>query len=146
MRVILLADVKGTGRKGEVVEVKDGYARNYLIPKGLAEVATPGRERDLQHRVALEAKRREDETNRMRAIAAALEGQTIRVAARGGPGGRLFGSVTNADVADALKALGYEVDRRKILMEPIKTPGEHPAKIHWHPAVEAHITVRVELT
>ncbi|MBX5466001.1 MAG: 50S ribosomal protein L9 [Firmicutes bacterium] len=146
MRVILLADVKGQGRKGEIVEVKDGFARNYLIPRGLAEQATPGRERDLRQRQVQEAARKAEEARRLADMAQALDGRTVAVSARAGQNGRLFGSVTNTDVAEALRALGYDVDRRKIVMDPIKTAGDHRVKIHFQPGVEAHITVRVQLT
>lgn len=143
MRVVLLQDVKGTGQKGSVVEVKDGYARNYLLPRGLARQATAGVVKDLELQRQRADARAERERQQQAENRAALQGQVVEIPAHVGEQGRLFGAVTHADVSQALQALGYEIDRKKIEMEPIKHAGEHAARLHLYPGIEAEITVRV---
>jgi large subunit ribosomal protein L9 len=144
MKIVLREDVDHVGQKGDIVDVADGYARNFLVPRGLALRATPGiqkqadgmrRGRDAKDRHAREA---------AQAIADQLT-PTIRVEARAGEGGRLFGSVTSSDIADAVKAqLGVEVDRRDITLdEPLKELGVAEVPIRLHTDVTATLHVEV---
>lgn len=144
MEVILREDVKALGRAGELVKVKPGYARNYLLPRGLAYEATEGNKR----RIAAEAKAREARASQDRAeaqkLAAELGGVRLTLAAKAGEGDRLFGSITAQDIAEALAREGHPVDRRKIELEhPIKQLGEHEVTIRLH--AEVHAPVRVTI-
>lgn len=143
MRVILLQDVKGTGKAGDVLEVKDGYGRNYLIPRGLASEATLAKEREVADQKARDKKRMEKERAQMTELAATLKDRVVEVKARVGEGGRLFGAVTNADVAKALATLGFTIDRKKISLDPLKHVGQTEARIHLYPGIETDITVKV---
>jgi large subunit ribosomal protein L9 len=146
MKVILLQRVKGLGEAGSTVEVAAGHARNYLIPRGLAQEAT--RENVARADAAQAKHDRDAARHRQQAAdaAARLEGQEVIVRAKAGESGRLFGSVTAHDIAEAIAAqFAVEVDRRRLeLPEPLKTVGEHPAVIRLHPGVSAQITVRIE--
>ena len=145
MQIILLEKIANVGNLGDVVKVKDGYARNFLIPHGKAKRASPD---NLQ---AIEARRAELESAAgeklatSQALAAKLEGTTLRVAQKAGVDGRLFGSVTNADIVDALKAQGVDVAKAMVRMPsgPLKQVGEHPVSVALHTDVTAHITVNV---
>lgn len=143
MRVILLQDVKGTGHAGDILEVKDGYGRNYLIPRGLASEATVAKERELADQKARNKRREEKERQEMTALATTLKDRVVEVKARVGDAGRLFGAVTNADVARALGSLGFKIDRKKISLEPLKHVGQTTARIHLYPGIETDITVQV---
>ncbi|HET6811692.1 MAG TPA: 50S ribosomal protein L9 [Acidimicrobiales bacterium] len=145
MRVVLRADVNGVGKKGDVVEVADGFARNFLLPQGRAFRATEGvlsqaaamrRSRDLK-----DAKDRASAET----VARELVAKIIRITAKAGTEGRLFGSVTASDVADAVQAqAGVSIDRRRVeLPEPIKTLGSHDVGVKLHSDVEFRITVEV---
>jgi large subunit ribosomal protein L9 len=145
VRVVLRNDLAGVGHRGDSVDVAGGFARNYLFPRGHAFPATPGgesqatamrRSRDLR-----EARDRETAI----VIAQALVGQTVTLSMRAGKKGRLFGSVTAHDIADAATAQkGVGVDRRQIgLHEPIKTVGSFPVQFHLFPEVEVEVTVEV---
>ncbi len=146
MEVILIKDVKGLGNEGEVVKVADGYARNYLLPKGLALQATKANLRILKD------KRETMETKAERELAAAektasqLERSRITIRRKVGEGGRLFGSVTAKDIAEAVEeALGIAVDKRRIdLTEPIKVVGSYTVPVKLHSEVSAGIKVEVE--
>jgi large subunit ribosomal protein L9 len=144
MRVILLQDIAGTGKKGDIIEVKDGFARNYLMPRGLANEATAARERDIAERKSRDQARQERERAQMSQLAAALRDRVIRVPAKVGEGGRLFGAVTNNDVSKALAREGFTVDRKKIILEPVKHVGNTQAKIHLFPGIETVIQVQVD--
>lgn len=145
MKIVLREDVDSLGRKGDLVSVADGYARNFLVPRGLAIRATKGAEKQA------EAMRRNREAREVRdreaaqEIASRLDGVRIEVKARAGEGGKLFGSVTNADVADAVKAATeVELDRRTIeLAEPIKELGPAELPVRLHPDVVATLSVEV---
>lgn len=145
MKVILADDVEKLGRKGDVVVVKDGYARNYLVPKGLAFTATKGALRQAESmrraREELEKKAREEAEGRV----AKLEATPVYISARAGEEGRLFGSVTSSDVARAIEEqLGQAIDRRDIRLEdPIRSLGDHPVTVHLHEDVNATVTVEV---
>lgn len=146
MKVILKQDVKGLGREGDTVKVADGYARNYLIPRGLAIEASERNLRILQaEKVAMERKA-DRELALARRLAQELASGGITIRRKSGEGGRLFGSVTARDVADAIKVvLGVEIDRRKIeLPDPIKAVGSYTIPIRLHPQVAARVVVDVE--
>ncbi|HHY61252.1 MAG TPA: 50S ribosomal protein L9 [Clostridia bacterium] len=145
MKVILLSDVKSLGHKGDVVEVAEGYARNYLIPKGLAKEATAGSLRELQAIKEKQQAREKEQLEQAKQLAAKLHGQAVRITSKAGDKGRLFGSVTNKEVAEAIAAqFQVDIDRRKIeLKEAIKALGEYPVKVRIHPQVTADMIVRV---
>jgi large subunit ribosomal protein L9 len=145
MRIILQKEVAKLGGPGDIVQVADGYARNYLIPRGLAAPATKGA---VQHAERLKAGH-EERTRRARsdaeALAARLAKTPIRIAAQAGDEGRLFGSITAQDIADELsKQLDEAIDRRRVhLDDPIRSLGAHEVKVHLHPEVDAAVTVDV---
>ena len=145
MKVILVKDVPGLGKKGEIKDVAPGYGRNLLIPRGWAEEATPGRLRAKEHLegVAKRKSRRQEEESR--AQAEALEQQVVNFRQTAGEGGRLFGSVTAADIAGELQLLGFAVDKKRIVLEePIKATGSYEVIVRLHPGVQAKVAVRVE--
>lgn len=145
MKVILKADVKGTGKKGQVCEVADGYARNFLFPRGLALEATSGNVQDLANKKASEEKRKEREKQVAQELATRLQALTVEVGTKTGEGGRLFGSVTNKEIAETLKKkYSLEIDKRKIeLKEPIKSLGTYTVHAKLHPEVSANFQVQV---
>lgn len=146
MQIILLEKVANVGDLGEVVKVKAGYARNYLIPQGMAKRATP------ENLKLIEARRAELETIAGEKLAAAralgekLEGSSIRVLRKAGVDGRLFGSVGNADVVEALAAQGVAIEKAQVRMPagPLKQVGDHAVTIVLHTDVVAHVTVTVQ--
>ncbi|MER6911446.1 50S ribosomal protein L9 [Streptomyces sp. NPDC000594] len=145
MKIILTQEVTGLGAAGDVVEVKDGYARNYLVPRGFAIRWTKGGEKDVAQ-IRRARKIHEIATiEQANEIKAKLEGVKVRLAVRSGDAGRLFGSVTPADVASAIKAAGGpEVDKRRVeLGSPIKTLGSHQVSVRLHPEVAATFGVEV---
>jgi len=145
MQIILLEKIANVGNLGDVVKVKDGYARNFLIPHGKAKRATPA---NLE---AIEAQRTEleraagEKVATAQALAEKLEGSTLRIPQKAGVDGRLFGSVTNADIVEALKAQGVDVEKSMVRMPsgPLKHVGEHPVSVALHTDVTAHVTVSV---
>ena len=147
MKVILRGDMSNLGAAGDVVDVKPGYARNYLIPQGLAYLASPANVRRLEEeRRRVEERARRDYLEASRR-ASQLEGKSLLFRARAGEEGKLFGSVTNADVADRLNELGldFEVDRRSVhLEEPLKKLGEFTVALRLHADVAVNIEVRIE--
>ncbi len=145
MKVILLADVKGTGKKQEIVNVSDGYARNFLFPKKLAMEATPGAAREVERRQAAERQRETERRLAAEKKASSLRGKVVTVVAKCGAQGRLYGSVTGAEIAEALKAQhGVEIDKRKIeLSEPIRTVGETDIVVKLYTEISAKMIVRV---
>ncbi len=147
MRVILTRDVPNLGKEGELKNVAGGYARNYLIPRGLAVPATEGNLRTWQEQQKLQQARAE--RLRQQAIQAAqqLNGQTITLRGKTAPNStRLFGAITAADIAQAIQQqFGIKVDKRRIeLLDPIRTTGTHTVDIRWEPGVEATLTVEVQ--
>lgn len=146
MKVILKADVKGHGKKGEICEVSDGYARNFLLPRGLAIEATAGNVSDLASKKAVEKRKKEEEKQEAQNIANKLNSLTVELSTKTGEGGRLFGSITNKEVAEALKQeYGVELDRRKIeIKEPIKALGTYTLQAKLHPEVVAQFKVSVK--
>ncbi|MGI6553172.1 MAG: 50S ribosomal protein L9 [Clostridia bacterium] len=145
MKVILLQDVKKLGQKGDVVEVADGYGRNYLLPRGLAKEATPGNLRELEAVKRQQAEKQSKELEEARMLAAKLSGETVSIRVKSGEKGKLFGSVTSKEIAETISAqFGEEIDKRKVeLPEAIKTLGDFPVKIKLHPQAVAELTVRV---
>jgi large subunit ribosomal protein L9 len=146
MQVVLRSDILKVGKRGDVVTVADGYARNYLLPRGHAIVATDGITKQAQ--AMRNARDRADAKNRAAAESQAqsLVGITLTIAARAGDEGKLFGSVTNADIVDNLKAQhGFELERRQVeLHEPIKTVGRHDVPVRLHTDVQITLAVEVE--
>ncbi len=145
MQVILEQDVPNLGKKGELKDVARGYARNHLLPRGLAVEATPQRLREWQQRQEKEeALNRElEEKAREQAVKLSQKELTFKMSA--GEGGRLFGSVTAADIADQLAREGFEADKKKIeLSEQIKSVGNYTVEVRLHPGIKAEILVRVE--
>ena len=145
MKIILTHEVSGLGAAGDVVDVKDGYARNYLIPRNFAIRWAKGGEKDVEQ-IRRARKIHEIQTiEQANAVKAQLEGVRVRLAVRSGNAGRLFGSVTPADVASAIKASGGpEVDKRRIeLGSPIKTLGAHETSVRLHPEVAAKVNIEV---
>jgi large subunit ribosomal protein L9 len=145
VKVVLRADVTGVGKRGDIVDVSDGYARNYLVPKGQAMRATPG----VTAQAAAMRKARDVQDTRQRegaeAVARQLVPTAIRIPVRAGAEGRLFGSVTAADVAQAVTdQSGVELDRRRLVLDdPIKTLGMHEITVKLHPEVEFQLAVEV---
>jgi|LSQX01.1.fsa_nt_gb large subunit ribosomal protein L9 len=145
MKVIFLKDVDNTGKKGEVKEVTSGYARNYLLPNGLAVEATPGHLRQIRAQEESRARKTSKEIMAARDLAAKISGKTVSIKAKSGDEGRLFGSVMPADLAAALLSEGIKVDKRKIeFTEHIKSLGSYTAQIRLHPEVSVKVTVNVE--
>lgn len=144
MKVILTQDVKGNGKKGELVNVSDGYARNFLFPKKLAVEATPqalgelkNREASIQHKIQVE----KDEAN---AAAAKLEGKTVKLTAKAGSNGKLFGSITSKEIAEEIsKQFGQTVDKKKITVEDIKSFGTFPVEVKLYTGISAKMYVSV---
>lgn len=145
MQVILLEKIANLGQLGEIVRVKDGFARNYLIPHGKAKRATAGNLAEFEQRRAELEKAQAEALSQAQEKAAELEGMTVQVTQKAGVDGKLFGSVTNIDVADALKARGVEVPRAMIRMPqgPLKMVGDHPIKVALHADVVVTVTVAV---
>ncbi len=145
MKVVYLEDVPGSGRPGDVKDVRDGYARNYLFPRRLAAPATPSYMQQAQKRARLADKHQSELDSQARGLAAKIEGVKVTIAARVGEQGRLYGSVTASDIAEALaQQLGQEIDRHLIrLAEPIKEPGELAVTVHLTRNVEATVQVAV---
>jgi len=145
LKVILKADVKGVGKAGTILDVADGHARNFLLPHGLAEEATPGALAQHEGRVAAARRRDDKRLAEATALAELLQSKTIEIRAKGGEQGKLFGAVTGSHIADAIKStFGVDVDRHKIDMgEAVKTAGDHRGTVRLVAGVSAAITVRV---
>jgi large subunit ribosomal protein L9 len=145
MKLILTQEVTGLGSSGDTVEVKGGYGRNYLLPRGLAIKATRGGEKQIDSLRRARAAREVASLEDARGLAGRLDGMTVQVPARAGAGGRLFGRVTTADVAAAVTAAGGpELDRRRIeLPSSIKTTGQHTVTVRVHPEVTSQLTIDV---
>jgi len=146
MKVLLLQEVKGVGEAGQVKEVAEGYARNYLIPKKLAVAATPAALKEHEQRQAAEKKRQAKIDEEMRELGKRISASSVTIRSKVGEGGKLYGSVTTADVSEAMeKQLGLVVDKRKIeIEEPIRHVGEYKVPVKLSKNVGATITVIVE--
>jgi large subunit ribosomal protein L9 len=144
IEVILREDIKTLGRAGEMVRVKPGYARNYLLPQGLAYEATEGNRKRIAGETKARDTRNQAEKVQAQQVATTLSAVTLHLSGKAGEEGKLFGSITSQDVADALARAGHTVDKRRIELEhPIKTVGEHAVKIRLHPEVHAELRVSV---
>lgn len=147
MKVILLQDVKGKGKAGDVVKVNDGYARNLLFPKNLAKEATAGNLKNLETKKAEIAATAAANKAAAEADAAKIGETKVVITTKGGESGKLFGSITSKDIADGFKEqAGFEIDKKKIQLDsPIKTTGEFTVKIKLYPEVVAELKVLVEV-
>jgi large subunit ribosomal protein L9 len=145
VKLILTQDVPNLGAPGDVVEVKDGYGRNYLVPRGFAIVATKGAEKQVATIRRAREVREVRDLSHAQEIQQQLSGLQVKLPARSGDGGRLFGSVTTSDVVDAVAAAGGpKLDRRLVTLNaPIKAVGNHTATVKVHPEVEATLTISV---
>jgi large subunit ribosomal protein L9 len=144
IEVILREDVQTLGRAGEMVRVKPGYARNFLLPQGLAYEATEGNKKRIAGESRARASRDQAEKVQAEQVATTLSAVTLNLSGKAGEEGKLFGSITSQDVADALARAGHTVDKRRIELDhPIKTIGEHAVRIRLHPEVHAELRVSV---
>lgn len=144
MKVLLTADVKGTGKKGDVVEVADGYGRNFLIKKGLASPATAANVNEAAQKRAAQEYHKAEEIKALKEKAAALNGKSVSVKIKVGENGKVFGSITSSDVAAALSKIGFDIDKKKIKMDSVKTLGTFPAEVRFMEGVIAKISFVVE--
>ncbi len=144
MKIILLQDVKGQGKKGDLLDVNEGYARNFLIKKNLAEEATPNKINELKQKKSSEQFHKQEEIKAMTALAGELKGKSFTVTIKVGQGGKVFGSVTAADVSASLKLAGYDVDKKKIIVtSPIKSVGDYELEIKLLEGISTKIKVLV---
>lgn len=145
MKVVLLMDVKGHGKKGDVVEASDGYARNFLLPKKMAEIATADVLNNLKGKNEAAAYHKQQEIEKAKEIAASLEGAKVVLTGKAGDNGKLFGKITNQNIADAIKfQLHHVIDKRKIVLpDGIKTIGETTVEVKVYPEISAKIKVLV---
>ena len=145
MKVILLQDVRGKGKRGQLVEVSDGYARNYMLPRKLAMEATPDAINTMRMNDKATQERQAKERAEAVALSKKMKERTLTVAAKGGGAGRLFGSVTNQEIADALSAAGISLDKRKIILdEPIKTVGVYTVRCKLGYEITGELRVKIE--
>ncbi|MEX2657417.1 MAG: 50S ribosomal protein L9 [Balneolales bacterium] len=141
MQVILKQDVEKLGLAGEVVDVKDGYGRNYLIPTGKAILATESARKSVDHQLKKTLELRTAAFEEATDVAEKLQGTNVTIAVKAGDEGKIFGTVTNVNIADALKEKGFDIDRRKIQIESdVKSLGEYIAKINLHEEVKSELT------
>ena len=145
MKLILLEDVKSVGKKGDIVNKNDGYALKYLIPKKLAVEATKANMNDLELKKKAEEKRKKEELEEAKKIAEQLNDKVVKVSVKAGENGKVFGSVTNKEIADALaKQTGMDIDKKKISFDaPIKMVGRRIVKIKLHPQVTVELAVEI---
>lgn len=144
MKVILKQDVKNLGKKGELVNTSDGYARNYLFPRGLAVEANAAAMNDFNNKESAKKFHKEEEIKAAKADAAKLEGKTVKLSAKAGANGKLFGSVTAKDISAEIKSsLGIDVDKRKISVDDIKQFGTFEVEIKVYQGISAKIFVQV---
>lgn len=145
MKVVLLTDVKGHGKKGDIVEASDGYARNFLIPKKMAEIATADVLNNIKGKNEAAAFHKQQEIDKAKETAKSLDGAKIVLKSKAGDNGKLFGKITNQDVADAVKfQLHHVIDKRKVVLpDGIRTTGETSVVLKIYPEISATITVVV---
>ena len=144
MKVVLLADVKGQGKKGQLCNVSDGYARNFLFPKKLAVEADNTALNELKNREESAAHHKQEEINAANATKKLLDGKTVEIKAKAGSGGRLFGSVTSKEIATEIEnSLGVQIDRKKMSVADIKNFGEYTAEIKLYQGIIAKVNVKV---
>ena len=146
MKVILLKDIKGTGKKDQIIEASDGYARNFLFPKGLAREATTTNVNAIRNAQSAQKHREDVERQQAQETAKTLAGKIVRVEARGAEGGRLYGSVTSQEIAAALeKQYGVKVEKRRIDSPNIRNSGDYTVSVWLYAGITAEMTARVEV-
>jgi large subunit ribosomal protein L9 len=144
MRVILKADVESLGKTGDLVKVSDGYARNFLIPRGFAAEASSTNVKALEREKAIITRKAEKERKNAEVLLASFAGLSVTIARRVGAQDKLFGSVTTRDIELELAAKGFQVDRKNIVLaDAVKSVGEYPVKIKLHPGIAADIVLKV---
>ena len=145
MKLILLEDVKSVGKKGELINASEGYARNFLLPKKLAVEATKSNLNDYELKQKAEAKRKQEELAHAQEVAKALNDKVVTIRVKTGENGKLFGSVTNKEVAgEIIKQSGLDFDKKKVSIgDPIKMLGERTAVIKLHPKVTAEVSIKI---
>ena len=144
MKVILKDDVKNVGNMGDIVKVADGYARNYLVPRGLAVEASTKNIKSIEHEKRIIQEKAKKIKSSAQDLSDRISKVTLVMKATAGEEGKLFGSVTTMDIAEALKKEGFEIDKKKIsLDEPIKRLGEHTVNVKIHPEITTNVTVQV---
>lgn len=143
MKVVLLKDLKGKGKKGDIINASDGYALNYLIPQGIAKAGTSSNLNEANQ--AKEAKVYHDEQNRLKALELkkTIENTNLSIQVKCGANGKIFGSVTNKEISEELEKINISVDKKKIETEPIKTTGNFEIKVRLHPTVVAKLKVTI---
>ena len=145
MKVVLLQDVKSIGKKDQIVNVSDGYARNFLFPRKLAKEATTGAVNDVKTKESAKAHHKQEEINAANAVKEKIDGKIVALKAKAGKEGKLFGAVTSKDVAAELKKqLGVDIDKKKFVMDDIKLFGSYDCTVKIYPEITAKITVKVE--
>jgi len=145
MKVVLLRELEGYGNMGDVINVKDGFARNYLIPKGIALPATESNLRHVNSMISQKLRKLQKEKEKALALAKKLEGFMLEIKHPVGEKGKLYGSVTSSEIAKALSEKGFEIDRKKIILsKPIREVGIYTVQIKLHPEVEVQIKVDVQ--
>lgn len=146
MKVILLKDIKGTGKKDQIIEASDGYARNYLFPKGLAREATAANLNAISNQKAAEQHRKDVERAEAEATAKRLAGKIVHVSARGAESGKLYGSVTSQEIAEAIqKEYGVSVDKRRVESANIRNTGEYKVSVKLYTGISCEMTAKVDL-
>jgi len=145
MKVILIQDVKKLGQKGQIIEVSDGYARNFLIPQGLAEEGTKTKIKETQEKNVREDKKKDREREQAESLKARLDGKSAQIKVKTGAGDKLFGAVTTKEISDILqKEFKVSIDKKKIeILEPIKHLGEHTVRLKIYPSVQAEVKIVV---
>ncbi len=146
MKLILLEDVKSVGKKGDLINASEGYAKNFLLPKKLAVEATKSNLNDYELKQKADAKRRQEELEKAQETAAALKDKVVTIKVKTGGNGKLFGSVTNKEVADAIvEQTKLDIDKKKVSIgDPIKMVGERTAVVKLHPKVSVEVTIKIE--
>ena len=145
MKVVLLQDVKSIGKKDQLVNVSDGYARNFLFPRKLAKEATTGAINDVKTKESAKAHHKQEEINAANELKAKIDGKIVTLKAKAGKEGKLFGAVTSKDVsAELKKQLGVDIDKKKLVMDDIKLFGSYECAVKIYPEITAKITVKVE--
>ena len=143
VQVVLTEDLPSLGNSGDLVKVKPGYARNFLIPRGLAAIATKGNVKKIEHEKRVAQARAAKQRDAAKGVAEKLAGVKLTIKAQVGEEDKLYGSITSRDIEEALAAQGFEIDKRKILVEPIKELGEHKVPIKIASGVDAEVTLEV---
>ena len=146
MKVIFLEDVKGQGKKGEIIEVNDGYARNFLIKKGLAKEANAAVINETNQKNAAEARKRQMELDAAKAMAKELEGRVVDIKVKCGETGKLFGAVTAKEISEKLEKMGFNVDKKKVVLkENLKSVGLFDVDLKLYQGVVAKIKVKIDV-